>query len=238
MVEGESNSLARRLGRVTVPPGLGLESPADLDGRSELRRPGTPASPVKPMNSPLSRCSRAQRPKPLGSNRSSNSSMSASLSRRVSGAWKCSMTRGSAFIVANGTRSSSRQLRRSSRSVVSVVATGSGCPTDPTYADLLEQQAVVDPVGRRLPFCGLALTAISPFVSAGLRFAFQAFCPKLPRLPSRQAMLFGWTTPVPVLVEMRELADTNRPKSSDPQNWDVGVAQAARPARWGDFAAA
>jgi hypothetical protein len=162
MVEGESNSLACRLGRVTVPPGLGLESPADLDGRSELRRPGTPASPVKPMNSPLSRCSRAQRPKPLGSNRSSNSSMSASLSRRVSGAWKCSMTRGSAFIVANGTRSSSRQLRRSSRSVVSVVATGSGCPTDPTYADLLEQQAVVDPVGRRLPFCGLALTAISP----------------------------------------------------------------------------
>jgi hypothetical protein len=40
-----------------------------------------------------------------------------SLSTRNSGATKCSITRGSAFMAANGARSSSRQDRRSRRAV-------------------------------------------------------------------------------------------------------------------------
>lgn len=44
---------------------------------------------------------------------------------------------------------------------------------------------------------------------------------ELPSLPSRQAVLLGWATPVPTLVEMHELADTHRPHSSDPQFWNT-----------------
>ncbi len=54
----------------------------------------------------------------------------------------------------------------------------------------------------------------------------------LPSLPSRQAILLGWATPVPVLVEMRELPETQRPWSDDPDFWSVWTGESARPIEW------
>src|SRR5262245_11977211 len=71
------------------------------------------------MNSPLARTSSAQSPKPSRSNPALIRSIRMSLSSPVSGARKYSITRGSAFIAANGLRSSSRQRRSVSRGVSS-----------------------------------------------------------------------------------------------------------------------
>ena len=43
----------------------------------------------------------------------------------------------------------------------------------------------------------------------------------LPVLPARQAILLGWASELPVLVEMNELPESQRPKSSDPDFWAV-----------------
>lgn len=42
---------------------------------------------------------------------------------------------------------------------------------------------------------------------------------ELPTLPTRHAILLGWATPVPVLVEMRDLPKDHRPDSGDPGFW-------------------
>jgi hypothetical protein len=55
---------------------------------------------------------------------------------------------------------------------------------------------------------------------------------ELPSLPSRQAILLGGATPVPVLVEVRELPPEHRPRSSDPRFWDVWTGAADRPIDW------
>jgi DNA helicase HerA-like ATPase len=55
---------------------------------------------------------------------------------------------------------------------------------------------------------------------------------ELPSLPSRQAILLGGATPVPVLFEVRELPPEQRPKSSDPHFWDVWTGAEARPIDW------
>lgn len=44
---------------------------------------------------------------------------------------------------------------------------------------------------------------------------------ELPSLPSRRAILLGWGAPAPVLVEIRELPQAQRPHSPDPDFWDV-----------------
>lgn len=44
---------------------------------------------------------------------------------------------------------------------------------------------------------------------------------ELPSLPSRHAVLLGWATPIPTLVELRELASHERPHSSDPDFWST-----------------
>ena len=44
---------------------------------------------------------------------------------------------------------------------------------------------------------------------------------ELPSLPSRQAILLGWATPIPVLVEIRDLPKAQQPESDDPDFWDV-----------------
>jgi hypothetical protein len=54
----------------------------------------------------------------------------------------------------------------------------------------------------------------------------------LPSLPSRQAILLGWATPLPVLVEMRELSKDDRPQSEDPDFWDVWTGQSERAIDW------
>ncbi|MPW23857.1 ATPase [Paraburkholderia piptadeniae] len=43
----------------------------------------------------------------------------------------------------------------------------------------------------------------------------------LPSLPSRNAILMGWASELPVLVEMTKLHETQRPKSDDPDFWAV-----------------
>lgn len=55
---------------------------------------------------------------------------------------------------------------------------------------------------------------------------------ELPSLPSRQAILLGWATPIPVLVEMSELSDEQRPQSDDPDFWNVWTGKSQRAIDW------
>ena len=55
---------------------------------------------------------------------------------------------------------------------------------------------------------------------------------ELPSLPSRQCVLLGWATPIPVLVEIEELSEETRPRSSDPDYWDVWTLKKAREIKW------
>lgn len=43
----------------------------------------------------------------------------------------------------------------------------------------------------------------------------------LPSLPSRHAILLGWASELPVLVQMNALSENQRPKSDDPDFWAV-----------------
>ena len=43
----------------------------------------------------------------------------------------------------------------------------------------------------------------------------------LPSLPSRHAVLLGWASELPVLVQMNALPESSRPKSDDPDFWAV-----------------
>lgn len=56
---------------------------------------------------------------------------------------------------------------------------------------------------------------------------------ELPSLPSRQAVLLGWATPIPVLVEVDELPDAQRPQSADPDFWNVWTLAEERGVDWG-----
>jgi hypothetical protein len=58
---------------------------------------------------------------------------------------------------------------------------------------------------------------------------------ELPSLPSRQAVLLGWATPIPLLVEMNELADEHRPQSSDPDFWEVWTGNSPRVIDWSEI---
>jgi len=60
---------------------------------------------------------------------------------------------------------------------------------------------------------------------------------ELPSLPSRQAILLGWATPIPVLVEIDELPENERPRSSDPDYWDVWTLADERSVDWSAVAA-
>lgn len=58
----------------------------------------------------------------------------------------------------------------------------------------------------------------------------------LPSLPSRQAVMLGWATPIPVLVEMRELPKNERPWSEDPDFWAVWTGKSEREIDWRNVA--
>lgn len=60
----------------------------------------------------------------------------------------------------------------------------------------------------------------------------------LPNLPTRYALLLGWATPLPVLVEMSNLPETFRPRSQDPDFWDVWVGDKPRSVDWQSLASA
>jgi DNA helicase HerA-like ATPase len=55
---------------------------------------------------------------------------------------------------------------------------------------------------------------------------------ELPSLPSQQAILLGWATPIPVLVEIDSLSQEQRPESADPDYWDVWTLAKERSINW------
>jgi DNA helicase HerA-like ATPase len=60
---------------------------------------------------------------------------------------------------------------------------------------------------------------------------------ELPSLPSRQAILLGWAAPIPILMEVDELAEAQRPRSSDPDFWNVWTLAEERRIDWHSVAA-
>jgi len=54
----------------------------------------------------------------------------------------------------------------------------------------------------------------------------------LPVLPARQAILMGWASELPVLVEMNKLPENQQPKSSDPDFWEVWTGKESRSVNW------
>lgn len=59
---------------------------------------------------------------------------------------------------------------------------------------------------------------------------------ELPTLPTRHALLLGWATPLPVLMEVRELEQAKRPASADPSFWNVWIGKESRPIDWTQIA--
>lgn len=58
----------------------------------------------------------------------------------------------------------------------------------------------------------------------------------LPSLPSRNAILLGWASELPVLVQINALPEHQRPRSDDPDFWAVWSGQAKRDVNWSDIA--
>jgi DNA helicase HerA-like ATPase len=48
---------------------------------------------------------------------------------------------------------------------------------------------------------------------------------ELPSLPSRRAILLGWASELPVMVEMNFLNEEHRPQSNDPDYWETWTAK-------------
>lgn len=59
---------------------------------------------------------------------------------------------------------------------------------------------------------------------------------ELPMLPTRKAILLGWASPIPILVEMNELEKKYRPKSDDPDFWEVWTRKSDREENWNTVA--
>jgi hypothetical protein len=59
---------------------------------------------------------------------------------------------------------------------------------------------------------------------------------ELPVLPTRKAILLGWASPIPILVEMNELPNKQQPKSKDPDFWDVWTGKVERKIKWDEIA--
>lgn len=68
---------------------------------------------------------------------------------------------------------------------------------------------------------------VSKLVSDNLRGILR----ELPSLPSRNAILLGWASELPILVKMNYLKDEFRPKSDDPEYWNIWT-QGNRTANW------
>lgn len=59
-----------------------------------------------------------------------------------------------------------------------------------------------------------------------------ALLKELPVLPTRKAILLGLAAPIPILVEMKELKEKQRPQSDDPQFWDIWTGKVEREVDW------
>lgn len=55
---------------------------------------------------------------------------------------------------------------------------------------------------------------------------------ELPVLPTRKAILLGWASPIPILIEMSDLPEKYRPQSKDPDFWDVWTREKSRDVDW------
>ncbi|MHB1652675.1 MAG: ATP-binding protein [Desulfitobacteriaceae bacterium] len=55
---------------------------------------------------------------------------------------------------------------------------------------------------------------------------------ELPSLPSRNAILLGWASELPVMVQMNYLKEEHRPQSNDPDYWDIWTGKKERTADW------
>ena len=55
---------------------------------------------------------------------------------------------------------------------------------------------------------------------------------ELPVLPTRKAVLLGWASPIPILVEINELIEEHRPHSHDPKFWSVWTGEETRDIDW------
>lgn len=62
---------------------------------------------------------------------------------------------------------------------------------------------------------------------------------ELPSLPSQKAILLGWASELPVLVQMNYLEEKHRPQSNDPAYWAIwtNTSETARTVDWGNIAA-
>lgn len=58
---------------------------------------------------------------------------------------------------------------------------------------------------------------------------------ELPILPTKKAILLGWAAPIPIIVEMNNLEEKDRPKSKDPEFWDVWTGKEMREINWKDI---
>lgn len=54
----------------------------------------------------------------------------------------------------------------------------------------------------------------------------------LPSLPARQAILLGWASELPVLMQMNALPEDQQPKSNDPDFWQVWSGKVGRAVDW------
>jgi len=55
---------------------------------------------------------------------------------------------------------------------------------------------------------------------------------ELPTLPTRHAIMLGWATALPVLMQVRELPAAHRPSSADPAFWATWTDGQPRPIDW------
>jgi uncharacterized protein len=55
---------------------------------------------------------------------------------------------------------------------------------------------------------------------------------ELPILPTRKGILLGWASSIPILVEMNDLERKYRPKSEDPDFWEVWTGESERKENW------
>ena len=54
-------------------------------------------------------------------------------------------------------------------------------------------------------------------------------------MPSRNAILLGWASELPVMVKMNYLDEQYRPKSDDPEYWKIWT-NSDRTVKWRDIA--
>jgi len=61
---------------------------------------------------------------------------------------------------------------------------------------------------------------------------FHGLLKELPTLPSQQAILLGWASELPIIVQMNDLPKDKQPQSSDPDFWSVWSGAKERTINW------